>query len=73
MSATRRGLAFRDLGRLFRHGALHSGDGALLECFLAEGDESAFDAIGDTPAPLAVVALAAASGSSFWGSKSNGS
>ena len=45
MSATRRGLAFRDLGRLFRHGALPSGDGALLECFVADGDESAFEAI----------------------------
>ncbi len=45
MSATRRGLAFRDLGRLFRNGTLPSGDGALLECFLAEGDESAFEAI----------------------------
>jgi RNA polymerase sigma factor (sigma-70 family) len=45
MSATRRVLAFRDLGRLFRKGALPSGDGALLECFVAEGDESAFEAI----------------------------
>jgi RNA polymerase sigma factor (sigma-70 family) len=45
MSATRRGLALRDLGRLFRNGALPSGDGALLECFVADGDESAFEAI----------------------------
>ena len=45
MSTTRRGLAFRDLGRLFRDGALPSGDGALLERFLAEGDQSAFEAI----------------------------
>jgi RNA polymerase sigma factor (sigma-70 family) len=45
MSATRRNLALRDLGRLFRIGALPTGDGALLECFVAEGDESAFEAI----------------------------
>jgi RNA polymerase sigma factor (sigma-70 family) len=45
MSTTRRGLAFRDLGRLFRDGALPSGDGSLLERFLVEGDESAFEAI----------------------------
>ncbi len=45
MSATRRGLVFRDLDRLFRNGTLPSGDGALLECFVAEGDESAFEAI----------------------------
>ncbi len=45
MSAIRRGLAFRDLGRLFQNGALPSQDGALLECFVADGDESAFEAI----------------------------
>jgi RNA polymerase sigma factor (sigma-70 family) len=45
MSATGRGSAFRDLGRLFRRGALPSGDGALLECFVSEGDQSAFEAI----------------------------
>jgi RNA polymerase sigma factor (sigma-70 family) len=38
-------LALRDLGRLFRDGALPSEDRALLECFLAQGDESAFEAI----------------------------
>ena len=52
MSATRRGLALRDLGRLFRNGALPSGDGALLECFLAEGDESAFEAIVARHGPM---------------------
>jgi RNA polymerase sigma factor (sigma-70 family) len=45
MSTARRGLAFRELGRLFRDGALPSGDGALLERFLADADESAFEAI----------------------------
>jgi Protein of unknown function (DUF1559)/Sigma-70 region 2 len=52
MSATRRGLALRDLGRLFRNGALPSGDGALLECFLAEGNESAFEAIVARHGPM---------------------
>jgi RNA polymerase sigma factor (sigma-70 family) len=45
MAATRKGLAFRDLDRLFRRGTLPPGDGALLECFLAESDETAFEAI----------------------------
>ncbi len=45
MSATRSGSAVTELGRLFRRGTLPSGDGALLECFLTEGDESAFEAI----------------------------
>ncbi len=45
MSTTRRGLALKDLGRLFQDGALPSGDGALLERFVALGDESAFEAI----------------------------
>jgi RNA polymerase sigma factor (sigma-70 family) len=45
MSASRRGLVFRDLGRLFGRGALPSGDGALLDCFVADGDETAFEAI----------------------------
>jgi RNA polymerase sigma factor (sigma-70 family) len=45
MSATRSGTALTALGRLFRRGTLPSGDGALLECFRSEGDESAFEAI----------------------------
>jgi RNA polymerase sigma factor (sigma-70 family) len=45
MRATPRGLALKDLGRLFRDGALPAGDAALLECFLAQGDETAFEAI----------------------------
>jgi RNA polymerase sigma factor (sigma-70 family) len=45
MSAARKGFALRDLDRLFRHGTLPTGDGALLESFLSTGDESAFEAI----------------------------
>src|SRR3954447_20115140 len=35
----------RNLDRLFRRGVVPSGDGALLERFLAEGDDSAFEAL----------------------------
>ena len=45
MSANRKVLGIRELGRLFRSGALPSEDGALLACFLAEGDELAFEAL----------------------------
>ncbi len=45
MAAIRKGMAIRSLGRLFGRGTLPSGDAALLECFLDEGDESAFEAI----------------------------
>ena len=45
MSASRKILAIRDLGRLFRDGALPSEDGALLASFLEDGDELAFEAI----------------------------
>lgn len=43
MSAIRKAFPFKDLGRLFRHGALPFGDRALLECFLSEGNESALE------------------------------
>ena len=45
MSAARNGFVLRDLDRLFRHGTLPTGDGALLASFLATGDEAAFEAI----------------------------
>jgi RNA polymerase sigma factor (sigma-70 family) len=45
MAASRKILGIRDLGRLFRDGALPSEDGALLACFLEDGDELAFEAI----------------------------
>ena len=45
MSASRKVLAIRELGRLFGSGALPLDDGALLACFLEEGDELAFEAI----------------------------
>jgi RNA polymerase sigma factor (sigma-70 family) len=45
MSAIRKGLAIRSLGRLFGRGTLPSGDAALLDCFISERDESAFEAI----------------------------
>ena len=44
MSANRKGSAFRDLGRIFRKGVLRRETG-LLDLFVAEGDESAFEAI----------------------------
>jgi RNA polymerase sigma factor (sigma-70 family) len=45
MSASRKTLAMRELGRLFRSGALPSEDGALLASFIADGDELAFEAL----------------------------
>jgi RNA polymerase sigma factor (sigma-70 family) len=45
MSSARKLFALRDLDRLLRQGTLPAGDGALLECFLSTGDESAFEAI----------------------------
>jgi RNA polymerase sigma factor (sigma-70 family) len=45
MSAARKVSALQDLDRLFRHGTLPTGDGALLESFVSTGDESAFEAI----------------------------
>ena len=52
MSTARTGLAIRDLGRLFRDGVLPSGDGALLQRFVADGDESAFEAIVSRHGPM---------------------
>jgi len=46
------GLVFRDLDRLFRHGTAPSGDGALLESFLTDGDESAFEALVSRHGPM---------------------
>ncbi len=45
MSAADKGLALRYFDRLFRVGALPNGDGALLETFVADGDDAAFEAI----------------------------
>src|SRR6516165_6023914 len=45
MGAKRNSSVIRDLDRLFRRGVAPSADGALLEQFLAEGDESAFEAL----------------------------
>src|SRR3954453_7731040 len=45
MRAGQKASLLRDLDRLFRCGAAPSGDGALLERFLAEGDDSAFEAL----------------------------
>src|SRR5262245_46769659 len=45
MFASRRAVALRDLGRLFRNGVTPQGDKALLAAFLSDGDESAFEEI----------------------------
>jgi RNA polymerase sigma factor (sigma-70 family) len=45
MGADRNGSVLRDLDRLFRRGVAPAGDGALLERFLAKGDDSAFEAL----------------------------
>ncbi len=52
MSAARKGLASRDLDRLFRRGVVPDGDGALLAEFLAGGDESAFETIVARHGPM---------------------
>src|SRR5262245_4258323 len=45
MHLKRNSSVHRDLDRLFRRGVAPSRDGALLEQFLAEGDDSAFEAL----------------------------
>ena len=45
MGVDRNASVLRDLDHLFRRGVAPSGDGALLERFLAKGDESAFEAL----------------------------
>ena len=45
MRVGRNASVLRNLDRLFRRGVVPSGDGALLERFLAEGDDSAFEAL----------------------------
>src|SRR4051794_14757793 len=45
MRVGRNASVLRNLDRLFRRGVVSSGDGALLERFLAEGDDSAFEAL----------------------------
>src|SRR5438270_801052 len=45
MRVGRNASVLRNLDSLFRRGVVPSGDGALLERFLAEGDDSAFEAL----------------------------
>jgi RNA polymerase sigma factor (sigma-70 family) len=45
MRVGRNASVLRNLDRLFRRGVVPSGDGALLERFLAEGDDAAFEAL----------------------------
>jgi RNA polymerase sigma factor (sigma-70 family) len=52
MRKSDKGVVFQDLDRLFRHGTVASGDGALLESFLAKGDESAFEALVNRHGPM---------------------
>ena len=52
MRAGHRGLAFRDLDRLLRHGITPPGDGALLACYVAEGDNEAFGALVARHGPM---------------------
>ena len=52
MRGVRNSSVFRDLDRLFRCGVAPSGDGALLEQFVAEGDDSAFEALVARHGPM---------------------
>ncbi|MDR3619770.1 MAG: sigma-70 family RNA polymerase sigma factor [Paludisphaera borealis] len=52
MRKSDKGLVFQDLDRLFRYGTVSSGDGALLESFLTEGNESAFEALVNRHGPM---------------------
>ena len=45
MGVDRNASVLRDLDHLFRRGVAPAGDGALLDRFLAKGDESAFEAL----------------------------
>ncbi|MDR3623427.1 MAG: sigma-70 family RNA polymerase sigma factor [Paludisphaera borealis] len=52
MAKSGKGLVLQDLDRLFRRGTVPSGDGALLDSFLARGDESAFEALVGRHGPM---------------------
>ena len=52
MRGVRNSSVFRDLDGLFRCGVAPSGDGALLEQFVAEGDDSAFEALVARHGPM---------------------
>ena len=52
MKTTDRGRTLQNLERLFHRGTVPSGDRALLDAFLAEGSEAAFEALVDRHGPL---------------------
>ena len=52
MRKSDRGLLYQDLDRLFRRGTVSSGDGALLNSFLTEGNEAAFEALVNRHGPM---------------------
>ncbi len=52
MRKSGRGPLYQDLDRLFRGRTVSSGDGALLDSFLSEGDEAAFEALVDRHGPM---------------------
>jgi len=52
MRTTDRGRALQDLERLFHRGTVPSSDRSLLDAFLAEGSEAAFEALVDRHGPM---------------------